>query len=74
METNIEGIYSQGDIYTYEGKVKLIASGFGEVPTAVSNAKVYINPSVKVQTLHSTSITGVKEKKRHSHLIDINKK
>ena len=29
METNIEGIYAAGDICTYEGKVKLIASGFG---------------------------------------------
>ncbi|MFC3882393.1 NAD(P)/FAD-dependent oxidoreductase [Bacillus songklensis] len=62
METNIEGIYAAGDICTYEGKVKLIASGFGEAPTAVSNAKVYVDPSAKVQPLHSTSIMGGKEK------------
>lgn len=62
METNIEGIYAAGDICTYEGKVKLIASGFGEAPTAVSNAKAYIDPSAKVQPLHSTSIMGEKEK------------
>lgn len=62
METNIEGIYAAGDICTYEGKVKLIASGFGEAPTAVSNAKVYIDPKAKVQPLHSTSIMGTKEK------------
>jgi ferredoxin/flavodoxin---NADP+ reductase len=62
METNIEGIYAAGDICTYEGKVKLIASGFGEAPTAVSNAKVYIDPSAKVQSLHSTSIMGEKVK------------
>jgi ferredoxin/flavodoxin---NADP+ reductase len=62
METNIEGIYAAGDICTYKGKVKLIASGFGEAPTAVSNAKVYIDPSAKVQPLHSTSIMGEKEK------------
>ncbi|MGG3191809.1 NAD(P)/FAD-dependent oxidoreductase [Priestia megaterium] len=62
METNIEGIYAAGDVCTYEGKVKLIASGFGEAPTAVSNAKVYIDPSSKVQPLHSTSIMGEKEK------------
>ncbi|MGM7719660.1 NAD(P)/FAD-dependent oxidoreductase [Metabacillus sp. Hm71] len=62
METNIKGIYAAGDICTYEGKVKLIASGFGEAPTAVSNAKVYIDPSAKVQPLHSTSIMGEKEK------------
>ncbi|MFK2826343.1 NAD(P)/FAD-dependent oxidoreductase [Bacillus sp. B190/17] len=58
METNIEGIYAAGDICTYEGKVKLIASGFGEAPTAISNAKVYIDPKSKVQPLHSTSIMG----------------
>ncbi|MEK4028227.1 NAD(P)/FAD-dependent oxidoreductase [Pseudobacillus sp. FSL P4-0506] len=62
METNIPGIYAAGDICTYEGKVKLIASGFGEAPTAVSNAKVYIDPKAKVQPLHSTSIMGETEK------------
>ena len=56
METNIEGIYAAGDICTYEGKVKLIASGFGEAPTAVSNAKVYIDPTAKVQATHSTTL------------------
>ena len=56
METNIPGIYAAGDICTYEGKVKLIVSGFGEAPTAVSNAKVYIDPTAKVQAQHSTSM------------------
>lgn len=63
METNIEGIYAAGDICTYEGKVKLIASGFGEAPTAVSNAKVYIDPKARVQPLHSTSVMGDSDKK-----------
>ena len=56
METNIEGIYAAGDICTYDGKVKLIASGFGEAPTAINNAKAYIDPKAKVQPLHSTSL------------------
>ncbi|MGD6817328.1 ferredoxin--NADP reductase 2 [Metabacillus sp. 113a] len=56
METNIEGIYAAGDICTYEGKVKLIASGFGEAPTAVNNAKTYMDPKARVQPLHSTSL------------------
>jgi ferredoxin/flavodoxin---NADP+ reductase len=56
METNIEGIYAAGDICTYEGKVKLIAAGFGEAPTAVNNAKAYIDPKARVQPLHSTSL------------------
>ncbi|PIC57489.1 ferredoxin--NADP(+) reductase [Sporosarcina sp. P12(2017)] len=61
METNIEGLYAVGDICTYEGKVKLIASGFGEAPVAVSSAKVYIDPTAKTQPLHSTSIMGESE-------------
>ncbi|KEZ47853.1 ferredoxin--NADP reductase 2 [Metabacillus indicus] len=56
METNVEGIYAAGDICTYEGKVKLIASGFGEAPTAVNNAKAYMDPKARVQPLHSTSL------------------
>lgn len=56
METNIPGVYAAGDICTYDGKVKLIACGFGEAPTAVNNAKSYIDPSAKVQPLHSTSM------------------
>jgi ferredoxin/flavodoxin---NADP+ reductase len=56
METNIPGVYAAGDICTYEGKVKLIACGFGEAPIAVNNAKAYIDPNAKVQPLHSTSM------------------
>lgn len=56
METNIKGIYAAGDICTYEGKVKLIACGFGEAPTAVNNAKTFYDPNAKVQPLHSTSL------------------
>lgn len=62
METNIEGIYAAGDITTYPGKVKLIASGFGEATTAVSNAKVFIDPTARVQALHSTTIMENREK------------
>jgi len=56
METNIAGIYAVGDICTHEGKLKLIATGFGEAPIAVSNAKVYIDPTANIQTPHSTSL------------------
>lgn len=56
METNIPGIYAAGDICTYDGKVKLIACGFGEAPTAVNNAKAYIDPKARVQPMHSTSM------------------
>lgn len=56
METNIPGVYAAGDICTYDGKVKLIASGFGEAPTAVNNAKAYMDPKAKIQPLHSSSM------------------
>jgi ferredoxin/flavodoxin---NADP+ reductase len=62
METNIKGIYATGDICTYDGKVKLIATGFGESPIAVSNAKVYIDPTARVQAPHSTTVMGDREK------------
>ncbi len=56
METNIPGIYAAGDVCTFDGKVKLIATGFGEAPTAINNAKAYLDPKSKVQPLHSTSV------------------
>ncbi|MEN2768350.1 NAD(P)/FAD-dependent oxidoreductase [Ornithinibacillus xuwenensis] len=56
METNFPGIYAAGDICTYPGKVKLIATGFGEGPTAINNAKQYIDPKARVQPKHSTSM------------------
>lgn len=56
METNIPGVYAAGDICTYDGKVKLIATGFGDAPTAVNNAMAYINPGARVQPKHSTAI------------------
>ncbi|RKL65446.1 ferredoxin--NADP(+) reductase [Salipaludibacillus neizhouensis] len=56
METNIDGIYACGDIATYEGKAKLIASGFGEAPTAINKAKVYIDPTASATAGHSTSL------------------
>ncbi|UOQ85330.1 NAD(P)/FAD-dependent oxidoreductase [Gracilibacillus salinarum] len=56
METNVPGIYAAGDICTYPGKVNLIAAGFGEGPTAVNNAKAFMDPKARVQPKHSTSM------------------
>ena len=44
--TTVAGIYAAGDIVDYQGKVKLIATGFGEVATAVNNVAAYLNPDV----------------------------
>ncbi len=54
MRTNIEGIYAAGDIVTYDGKLKLISTGCGEVAIAVNNAKNFIDPRAKVAPGHST--------------------
>ena len=44
--TSVPGIFAAGDIVDYDGKVKLIATGFGEVATAVNNAFAYLNPGM----------------------------
>lgn len=69
MRTNIEGVYAAGDIVTYDGKLKLISTGCGEVAVAVNNAKSYLNPKAKVSPGHSTDrhelvMKKVKRKKR----------
>jgi thioredoxin reductase len=56
METNISGIFAAGDVTTYPGKLKLIAVGFGEAPTAINNAKVYVDPSAKLSPGHSSNM------------------
>ncbi|MGZ9585334.1 NAD(P)/FAD-dependent oxidoreductase [Paenibacillus marinisediminis] len=56
METNIPGIFAAGDVTTYPGKVKLIAVGFGEAPTAINNAKVYIDPNARLSPGHSSNM------------------
>ena len=63
METSRPGIYGAGDIVTYPGKLKLIATGFGEAATAVNNAARYINPEASIFPGHSSTIMEQKEKK-----------
>ncbi len=62
METNLPGVYAAGDIVTYPGKLKLIATGFGEAATAVNNAARYINPNASVFPGHSSTIMEKAEK------------
>jgi thioredoxin reductase (NADPH) len=63
METGREGIYAAGDITTYPGKLKLIATGFAEAATAVNQAVHWIYPEKKVAPGHSSNmaIFGQKE-------------
>ena len=54
METSLAGVYAAGDICTYEGKLKLIATGMGEAGTAANFAKTFIDPKAKAFPGHSS--------------------
>ena len=56
MATNVPGIYAAGDITSYPGKLKLIATGAAEACIAVNNAVHYINPKAKVNPGHSSNM------------------
>jgi len=56
METNLPGIYAAGDVTFYPGKLKLIATGFGEAATAVNNATAYLRPGTSVFPGHSSNL------------------
>jgi len=56
METGQPGIYAAGDVTTYPGKVKLIASGFSEAAIAVNQAVHWIYPEKKVAPGHSSNM------------------
>jgi thioredoxin reductase (NADPH) len=54
----LERIWACGDITTFDGKIKLIATGFGEAAIAVAQAVQTIRPDMKLQPAYSTN-TGV---------------
>ena len=54
MQTSLPGVYAAGDICTYHGKLKLIATGIGEAGTAANFAKTYIDPAAKAFPGHSS--------------------
>jgi thioredoxin reductase len=56
METGRPGVYAAGDITTYPGKLKLIATGFGEAAAAVNQAFHWIYPEKKVNPGHSSNM------------------
>ncbi|MBF6215729.1 NAD(P)/FAD-dependent oxidoreductase [Nocardia puris] len=57
MRTNLPTVYAAGDAADYDGKVKLIAVGFGEVALAVNNAAVELNPDASLAPGHSSDLT-----------------
>ena len=56
METGRAGVYAAGDVTTYPGKLKLIATGFGEAACAVNQAVHHIYPEKKVNPGHSSNL------------------
>jgi ferredoxin/flavodoxin---NADP+ reductase len=58
MKTSLERVWACGDITTFDGKLKLIATGFAESAIAVAQAVHEIRPEVKIQPKYSTN-TGV---------------
>jgi thioredoxin reductase len=56
MDAGRPGIYAAGDITTYPGKLKLIATGFSEAAIAVNQAVHWIYPDKKVSPGHSSNM------------------
>lgn len=56
MRTSRNRVYAAGDVASYEGKVKLIATGFGEAATAVNNIAVALNPDARLFPGHSSDM------------------
>jgi len=56
MQTGRAGIWAAGDITTYPGKLKLIATGFAEACTAVNQAVHWLYPEKKVNPGHSSNL------------------
>lgn len=60
MQTNLPGVFCAGDVAHYPGKVKLIATGFGEIGIAVAQIRTYLDPK-KHGLPHSTNIKTAKD-------------
>ncbi|MGW5642538.1 NAD(P)/FAD-dependent oxidoreductase [Saccharopolyspora sp. NPDC003752] len=56
MRTSRSRVYAAGDVAAYQGKVKLIATGFGEAATAVNNIAVELNPDAHLFPGHSSNM------------------
>jgi thioredoxin reductase (NADPH) len=63
FETNLPDVYAVGDIATYEGKLKLIATATAEAAVAVNFAKASIDPKAKVSPGHSSDRDKANQKK-----------
>lgn len=57
-QTNIPGIFAAGDAATFDGKIKMITTGFGEAVVAINAAKAYAFPDKVHRHQHSSTIGG----------------
>ena len=55
MQTSLDRVWACGDITTFPGKLKLIATGFAESAVAVAQAVHHIRPDMKLQPAYSTN-------------------
>lgn len=54
--TSVPGIFAVGNCAVYDGKIKTIAVGLGEVPKAITSIKRYLNPGKIIGTVYSTTM------------------
>ena len=62
FETSEKGIFAIGDINTYEGKLKLILSGFHEAALMAQQAHGYVHPDKKLIFQYTTSSSSLQKK------------
>jgi thioredoxin reductase (NADPH) len=58
MRTSLDRVWGCGDVVSHPGKLKLIATGFGEAAVAVAQAVQHLRPGAQLQPGYSTN-TGV---------------
>lgn len=54
MRTNLPSVFAAGDVADFDGKVKLMSVGFGEVALAVNHVAVDLDPDLNLFPGHST--------------------
>ena len=54
MRTNVPHVWAAGDVAEYDGKVKLMSVGFGEVALAMNHIAVDLDPELTLFPGHST--------------------
>lgn len=57
MRTSREGVFAAGDLTDFDGKVRLLVTGFGEAATAVNHAAVIVHPEESLTPAHSSDQT-----------------